>query len=180
MISSAVCAVGVMFALAASGHLVVALRAIARFRVPAASVPRRPPSLTVLKPLRGDEPGLHHALRSFCLAAWPGLQIVCGLRDRVDPAAAVVRRLMAEFPDLDLTLVIDPRRHGINRKVDNLDEPRPGPLGMLWARLCRDAAGDLLGFIPAAGEILSVRALTLRGIAPAAPPPPRWPISAWS
>ncbi|HEX8810290.1 MAG TPA: bacteriohopanetetrol glucosamine biosynthesis glycosyltransferase HpnI, partial [Xanthobacteraceae bacterium] len=40
--------------------------------------------------------------------------------DPVDPAAAVVRRLIADFPDRDLQLVINARRHGANAKVSNL------------------------------------------------------------
>ena len=40
--------------------------------------------------------------------------------DPADPAVAVVRDLIADFPDRDLELVVDPRRHGANRKVSNL------------------------------------------------------------
>lgn len=40
-----------------------------------------------------------------------------------------------------------------------------GPLAFLWFRWLRDGANDLLGIVPAAGEIVSVRAMTRRGIA---------------
>jgi len=45
-----------------------------------------------------------------------------------------------------------------------LDDPRPRLLGVLWSRLCRDAGGDLLGFVPAAGELLSIRMLVLQRV----------------
>lgn len=79
------------------------------------------PAVTLLKPLHGAEPGLEDNLASFCVQDYPGaVQIVFGVQDPADPAIAVVRRLADRFPDLDLELVIDPRRHGANRKISNL------------------------------------------------------------
>jgi ceramide glucosyltransferase len=78
------------------------------------------PAVTILKPLCGAEPRLYECLRSFCNQAWPRLQIVFGVRDPADPAVAVVRRLLQEFPTLDLALVIDGTHHGSNAKVSNL------------------------------------------------------------
>jgi len=48
------------------------------------------------------------------------VQIVFGVQDPADPAVAVVGRLIAEFADADLGLVVDPRAHGANRKIANL------------------------------------------------------------
>lgn len=76
--------------------------------------------VSVLKPLCGDEPRLYENLRSFCEQNHPNFQVLFGLRDERDPAAAVVRRLQGEFPKADLSLVIDPRVHGSNLKVSNL------------------------------------------------------------
>ncbi len=42
--------------------------------------------------------------------------------------------------------------------------PRPGPVEFLWFRSLRDAGSDLLGLVPAAGELLGVRAMTQRGL----------------
>jgi ceramide glucosyltransferase len=50
---------------------------------------------------------------------------VFGLADPADPAAAIVRRLIADFPDRDLELVINARRHGANAKVSNLINMQP-------------------------------------------------------
>jgi ceramide glucosyltransferase len=76
--------------------------------------------ITVLKPLYGAEPLLEEALATLCVQEHPEYQIVFGVQDEADPAAAVVRRLQARFPACDIALVIDPRRHGANGKVGNL------------------------------------------------------------
>jgi ceramide glucosyltransferase len=74
----------------------------------------------VLKPLYGAEPLLEDALATLCVQDHPAYQIVFGVQSDADPAVAVVRRLQARFPDRDIALVIDPRRHGANGKVGNL------------------------------------------------------------
>ena len=78
------------------------------------------PPVSVLKPLYGEEPLLEEALASFCAQDYPAMQIVFGVQDAADPAAAVVARLQRRFPDRDLTLVVDPTRHGSNGKIGNL------------------------------------------------------------
>jgi ceramide glucosyltransferase len=84
------------------------------------------PSVCILKPLHGDEPGLYDNLRSLCEQDYPGqVQMVLGVQSPNDPAIAVVRRLQAAYPDTDLTLVIDPTSHGANRKVSNLINMAP-------------------------------------------------------
>jgi ceramide glucosyltransferase len=99
----------------------VVSRLVAAFaRPPRAADPVVRPLVTVLKPLHGDEPLLEEALTTACRQDYPGFQIVFGVQDAADPAIAVVRRLQAQFPDLDIALVIDPTLHGRNRKVGNL------------------------------------------------------------
>ncbi|GJD76110.1 bacteriohopanetetrol glucosamine biosynthesis glycosyltransferase HpnI [Methylobacterium goesingense] len=79
------------------------------------------PSVTILKPLCGLEPNLYENLETFCQQAYSGpIQIVFGVQNAADPAAAVVHRLQAAYPSLRLDLVIDARQHGSNRKVSNL------------------------------------------------------------
>jgi ceramide glucosyltransferase len=78
------------------------------------------PPVSILKPLCGSEPGLYDHLRSFCLQKRPEFQIVFGVSDPGDPACAVVRQLMAEFPDIPMDLVINPQIHGSNSKISNL------------------------------------------------------------
>ena len=78
-------------------------------------------SVTILKPLYGPEIGLRENLTTFCRQDYRApVQIIFGLRSPDDPAAGVVRELQAEFPDLNLRLVIDETQHGSNRKVSSL------------------------------------------------------------
>src|SRR5215469_9240117 len=76
--------------------------------------------ITLLKPLRGADAQLFENLRSFCLQEYPRFQIVFGVADADDPAADIVRRLIADFPALDLTLVAGGTARAPNRKVANL------------------------------------------------------------
>jgi ceramide glucosyltransferase len=103
-----------------SFYQLLAAYAVQRFTVQRTQKPRERPAVTLLKPLCGDESGLYRNLRSFCELDYPGLQIVCGVRDRSDPAIAVVRALQADLPGVDLVLVTDPTLHGANYKVSNL------------------------------------------------------------
>jgi ceramide glucosyltransferase len=101
-------------------YQLLATYAVRRFAAqPAQKAVTRPP-VTLLKPLCGDESGLYQNLRSFCELDYPMMQIVCGVRDPDDPAIAVVRRLQADMPHVDLVLVSNPALHGTNYKVSNL------------------------------------------------------------
>ena len=95
----------------------IAARGFGRLRVP--STEFHPP-VTVLKPLCGADQYLYENLRSFCEQNYPGFQVIFGVRASDDPAIRVVRRLIREFPDRDLTLVISDRLVGANLKVSNL------------------------------------------------------------
>jgi ceramide glucosyltransferase len=101
---------------------VVSAAAFARRRPPP---PRSPGSVSVLKPLHGIEPGLHENLRSFVDQDYPAVQIVFGVRSATDAAIPVARAVMAERPDADIVLVVDPAGRGSNLKVANLENMLP-------------------------------------------------------
>jgi ceramide glucosyltransferase len=96
---------------------VYAIRRLIRRPLPQA-VESAPVSL--LKPLCGDDSGLYENLRSFCLQDYGTFQIVFGVADPADPAIAVVRRLMTEFPTLDIALAVGGTSGAANLKVANL------------------------------------------------------------
>lgn len=98
--------------------LLALLGVLRRARLRASEVAPRP--VTVLKPLCGAEPRLYENLRSFCEQDHPEFQLLFGTREADDAALEVVRRLQAEYPQLDMAVVSDPRVHGINLKVSNL------------------------------------------------------------
>ena len=76
--------------------------------------------VTILKPLCGLEADLAENLRSFCEQDYATYQIVFGVRDRNDPAVAVIARIQAEYPEQDISLVVDDRTVGRNYKISNL------------------------------------------------------------
>ena len=103
----------------ALGAAVVVRRFAAKSSPLAASFP----GVTILKPLRGAEPGLYDNLASFCNQNYPGpVQILFGVQDPSDAAIAPVNRLMADWPGRDLELVIHSHLCGPNPKVANLVE----------------------------------------------------------
>ncbi len=77
-------------------------------------------TVTVLKPLYGDEPLLEEALTTVCRQNYPNCQVVFGVQDPADTALPVVRRLLSQFTDCDIAVVVDPTPHGRNGKVANL------------------------------------------------------------
>ncbi len=122
MISALPCLLPATVAVAATVQTLASSRAVERFLGNASREKRIGvmPPLTVMKPLHGDEPMLEEALSSVCAQDYPSFQIVFGVQRRDDPAIAVVDRLRARFPAVDMTLVIDGTPHGPNRKVSNL------------------------------------------------------------
>jgi ceramide glucosyltransferase len=121
---------GTLLAAAALGYAVTAWAAVRLWRNSrtqpklggtTAEPALQSPPLTVLKPLCGAEPGLDDTLRSFCSQDYAGeVQIVFGVQHPADPALAVVEQLRRDYPGLDLTIVVDPTRHGASAKVSNL------------------------------------------------------------
>jgi ceramide glucosyltransferase len=112
-VTAVVAGIGVAEALVVS-------RLVASFARQHPAPPSARPPVTVLKPLHGDEPLLEEALTTLCRQDYPDWQIVFGVRDAADPAVAVVHRLQARFPNLDIALVVDATLHGRNNKVSNL------------------------------------------------------------
>lgn len=78
------------------------------------------PPVTFLKPLKGASNDLYQHLASFCRVNYPTFQLLCGVRDPHDPAIAVVQQLRNDFPQCDITLLVNPEVIGSNYKVSTL------------------------------------------------------------
>jgi ceramide glucosyltransferase len=102
-----------------------ALLAALRFARREIAAPLDGPPVSVLKPLRGAEPGLAENLRSFADQDYPDFQVVFGLRDRTDAALPVARALIEARRQHDIALVVDPQVSGSNLKVANLENMLP-------------------------------------------------------
>ena len=83
------------------------------------------PPVSVLKPLRGEDPALADNLRSFVRQDYPTFQLVFGVAEARDPAVAAVMRLIGEFPAADIALVTDPRQQSADLKIANLRNMLP-------------------------------------------------------
>jgi ceramide glucosyltransferase len=116
-----VAAIGLICLVLSCAYALLAVYAVIRRRREPPHLPLKDgPAVTVLKPLCGTEPGLYSNLRSFCVQEYSQYQIVFGVRDSADPALPVVQRLAAEFPHLQIDVVVNAQQHGSNRKVSNL------------------------------------------------------------
>lgn len=88
--------------------------------------PSAQPPVTVLKPLHDAEPGLRGRLAAFCRQDYAGpVQVLCGTQDRDSRAVAVVGAMDSGSPGTTIELIVEPRSHGVNRKVSNLINMMP-------------------------------------------------------
>jgi ceramide glucosyltransferase len=95
--------------------------AVRRFLRRPIAQPSHFPSVCILKPLHGDEPGLYENLKSLCDQDYPGpVHMVLGVQNPADPAIEIAHALQAAHPGSDISLVVDSTAHGTNRKVSNL------------------------------------------------------------
>lgn len=84
------------------------------------------PGVSILKSLKGLDPGMLDAFRSHCRQSYAGeYELLFGVSDPGDPAAEAVRELQREFPDHSIRIVECPRRLGTNGKVSTLAQMVP-------------------------------------------------------
>jgi ceramide glucosyltransferase len=83
------------------------------------------PPISILKPVCGLDRGAYNNWASFCRQDYLPYQIIFGVSDSNDPAIAVLRQLIRDFPKVDIRLVIDSRIIGSNLKVSNLANLEP-------------------------------------------------------
>jgi ceramide glucosyltransferase len=88
-------------------------------RAPKRVTTARPP-ISVMKPLCGAESGMADNLDSCLRQDYPQFQMVFGVADAADPALAVVAALPRDLPGVEIDVVAEATRHGLNLKVGNL------------------------------------------------------------
>ncbi|MFN7923311.1 MAG: bacteriohopanetetrol glucosamine biosynthesis glycosyltransferase HpnI [Bryobacteraceae bacterium] len=122
-----------LLVLLVAGALVFTVLAmLAVLRRPRAVAPAAGGAVSVLKPLAGAEADLEGNLRSFFEQRYPDFEILFAVRTAADPAAALVERLRAEYPQVEARLLI-------------VGEP-PYPNAKVWslAHMTEAARHDLL------------------------------------
>jgi len=80
------------------------------------------PPVSILKPLKGTDPDIYDSFRSHCLQDYPKFEIIFGVSEPDDPAAASVRKLQQEFPNRAIKLLVCPQVVGPNVKVSSLEQ----------------------------------------------------------
>ena len=115
-----------LLTLAGLGYYVVALLSARAFlrrkHFPAGFAPR----VSILKPLRGVDPGMLEAFASHCRQDYSSeYEILFGVADIDDPAVALVRQLQADFPAQSIRLIVCPEDLGANGKVSCLAQLLP-------------------------------------------------------
>ena len=79
------------------------------------------PAVSILKSLKGLDPGMLDAFRSHCRQSYAGeFELLFGVSALDDPSVPVVHQLQSEFPDRRIDLIECPQRLGTNGKVGTL------------------------------------------------------------
>jgi ceramide glucosyltransferase len=79
------------------------------------------PGVSVLKPVKGLDPGMYEAFASHCRQEYAGeYELLFGVSSLDDPAVEAIERLMAEFPERSIRLIECPEKLGPNGKMGNV------------------------------------------------------------
>jgi ceramide glucosyltransferase len=84
------------------------------------------PPVSILKPMKGLDPGMYESLASHCRQQYAGeYELIFGVSSLEDPAVPAIERLQKEFPECSIRLVLCPQSLGSNGKVSNLIQMSP-------------------------------------------------------
>ena len=76
--------------------------------------------ISVLKPVKGSEPGLKENIETFFELDYPKYQLIFSVADAKDPARDVIQSLIRKYPHVHASLIIGDMPAGPNPKVNNL------------------------------------------------------------
>jgi ceramide glucosyltransferase len=127
MLAIVVEAITTVLTLAGLGYYLLALWSARSFvrhlRLP---LPQFHPPVSILKPVKGLDPGMYGSFVSHCQQQYAGeYEILFAVSSFEDPAVGAIERLQAEFPERSIRLVLCPESLGANGKVSNLVQALP-------------------------------------------------------
>ncbi|HWE51809.1 MAG TPA: bacteriohopanetetrol glucosamine biosynthesis glycosyltransferase HpnI [Bryobacteraceae bacterium] len=106
-------------------YCVLVVIGAAAYRRSGASTLREWPPVSVLRPLAGAEDNTEAKLHSIFEQRYPDFEVLLSVHDESDPAAAVARRVMAEFPHVSSQLIVAGPSPFPNAKVWSLRALEP-------------------------------------------------------
>ena len=89
------------------------------------------PTVSILKPVKGLDPGMYEAFASHCRQDYPAeYEILFGISSlpaftHIDPAVEAIQRLQSEFPNRSIRLIQAPEQLGPNGKIGNVVQLLP-------------------------------------------------------
>lgn len=107
--------------LAANAYYLLSI--VAAFRFFSGTRLSRPAELfpvSIMIPLHGADFKAYQNYAELCRQDYPEYQIVFGVRDSRDSSIPIIEKLMADFPDQDIALIVSGDTIGQNLKVSNL------------------------------------------------------------
>jgi ceramide glucosyltransferase len=110
-----------VLAVAPFGYYVVAMIAARRFfSRRGLAPPDFTPPVSLLKPIRGLDREAYENYASFCRQDYPEFEILFCVSDANDPAVPVIERIIRDFPEREMRLLIGSEPVGVSDKVNKL------------------------------------------------------------